>query len=260
MPLLGVRPVEPLLRDAATLTDTDVAPLLLPRVDVLQVMYEIESADVLDLLVPALHATIPSTVTFVFWHAADGPLGPFTLAQVRAGCRAGVRPRGLPLASYIDSEQASEALRSRWGFNCVPGGVRLRRYHDRATGTVEVGGREILKVQMIDPQPISGADVQYTANMNLARLTLDGETRPWLVQVDPEFTFHRAERGKPQLTSFDPAAWQAEGMRPVFPVSATVTSCDITLPALRYISDPERPALQGTVTLKSASPNPRPLP
>lgn len=252
MPQLGTRPVEPLLRDAATMANTDVAPLLLPGVDVLQVMYEIESAAVLDLLVPALHPTIPATVTFVFWHAADGPLGPFTLAQVRAGCRAGVRPRGLPLASFIDSERASEALRSGWGFNCMAGNVRLRRYHDRATGVVDVGGREILSVQMIDPQPISGADVQYTANMNLARLTHEGETRPWLVQVDPEFSFHRAERGRPQLVTFAAADWLAAGMKPVFPVSATVANCDITLPALRYISDPERPALQGTVTLKSA--------
>ena len=256
MPLLGNRAIEPLLRDAATMPDTDTEPLELAGVSVLQLMFEIDSGAMLDLLPAALHPTIPPTVTFVVWQATDGPLGPFTLAQVRVGCRAGVRPRGFPVASYIAGEKAAEALRTRWGFNCQPGDVRLRRYHDRDTAIVTVGGRTVLSAELVDPQPISGADVQYTANMNLARLTRDGETRPWLVQVDPEFTFRRAERGRPHLISFDAAAWQAAEMRVVFPVSATLATCDMTLPALRYISDPDRPTLQGTVSLPPSNPRP----
>src|SRR5262245_34609856 len=118
MPLYGVRDVSPLLADAAEMESLDTAPAEIERAEVLQVMFEIASGPMLELLPPALHPTIPPTVTFTFWRCPDGPVGPFALALVRAGCRAGVRPRGFLLASYCDAEPAAEGLRSRWGYNC----------------------------------------------------------------------------------------------------------------------------------------------
>ena len=259
MPLFGVRDVAPLLEQAAVMEGLGTAPETLPGVEVLHAMFEIDDRAMQELLPRALHPTIPPTVTFVFWRCPDGPLGPFTLAQVRAGCRAGVRPRGFLLASYCDAEPAARELRARWGFDCRPGIARLRRYYDRVVGAVEAAGRPILQVSLIDPQVISGADVQYVADMNLARVpssergdgssglsTQHSALSTRLVQVDPEYTFRRAERGRPVVDLFVPEAWSAGGLVPVYPVSATFCVCDIALPRIRYIVDPDRPAMEGT--------------
>jgi hypothetical protein len=251
MPLLGVRDISPLLPDTAEMEGLDTEPAEIERAEVLQVMFEFACGPMLELLPPSLHPTIPPTVSFTFWRCPDGPGGPFSLAQVRAGCRAGVRPRGFLLASYCDAEPAAEALRSRWGYDCRPGLVRLRRFYDRIVGSVVVADRTVLQVSLVDPQAISGADVQYVANMNLAKVRLDGALTPRLVQVDPEFTFHKAERGRPVVDVFETAAWHAEGMTPVYPVSASYTVCDIHMPHIRYIVDPEVPAMQGTTTVNA---------
>lgn len=249
MPLYGLRDVTPLVETAPEMESLDTEPLELPGVEVLQVMFEIDAAPMLDLLPPALHPTIPPTATFVFWRAQDGPLGAFTMAQLRVGCRAGVRPRGFLASSFCDAEPAAEALRSRWGYNCRPGLVRLRRFYDRIVGSVVVNDDTILQVSLMDPQAISGGDVQYVANMHLARVRRDGALLPRLVQVDPEFTFQRAERGRPVVDHIDPERHAVAALTPVYPVSASYTLCDITLPRIRYIVDPERPAMQGTETL-----------
>lgn len=251
MPLFGVRAVAPLLEHAAEMESLDTAPLELKGVEVLQVMVEIDDAAMLTLLPPALGPTIPPTATFVVWRCPESPAGPFTLAQVRVGCRAGVRPRGLLLASYCDVEPAAALLRARWGFNCRPGLVRLRRFYDRIVGSVVVADRTIVHISLVDPQVISGADVQYTANMNPALVRLDGAPVARLVQVDPDYTFHRAERGRPAVDAFEAEAWAATGLRPVYPVSASCVVADITLPRIRYICDPGVPALEGTTRVNA---------
>ncbi len=246
MPLFGVRDVTPLLKDAPLMEGLDTEPETLSGVEVLQVMFEIASDAMQDLLPRALNPTIPPTATFVFWRCPDGPLGPFTLAQVRVGCRAGVRPRGFLLQAYCEGEPAATALAARWGFACRPGTVRLRRYYDRIVGTVAADGRPILQISLIDPQVIVGVEIQYTANMNLARVRGAEGERVRLVQVDPEYTLRRTDRGRPQLDVFVPEAWHATGLTPVYPVSASAAVCDLTLPRIRYIVDPDVPALQGT--------------
>jgi hypothetical protein len=228
-------------------------PVELPHAEVLQVMFEIDDAPMLDLLPRALHPTIPPTVTFVFWRCADSPWGAFQMAQVRVGCRAGARPRGFPVAVWCDSESASEALRAGWGFDCRPGGVRLKRNYDRITGMVVVQDTTLLQVSLIDPQAISGGDVQYVANMNLANVRRAGEVQPRLVQVDCDYTFHRADRGRPAVERFERNA-ATQGITPVYPVAATCTVCDITLPRIRYIVDPDRPAMGGTETVTGNEP------
>jgi hypothetical protein len=207
-------------------------PLTLPGCEVLQVMFEIASDGVLDLLPAALHPTDPRIVTFVFVKCPDGPLGPFDLAQTRIGCRAGVRPRGYVLRSVIDGADAADTLASRGGIATVPGTVSLRRGYHEIRGTVD--GE--LDCALVDPRPLSGAEIQHAANMQLA--TVGGE--PKLVQVDPTFLFHRAACGRPRLDGY------VGELSPAYPVSAWWTLCDLTLPKVRYVLDPNVTALRGT--------------
>lgn len=246
MPLQGALNLTSAAERAVDMPDLAAEPMEVKGAEIFQVMYEIDSSEALDLLPKAFHPTIPSTVTFVLYKCADSPIGGFTLGQVRIGCRAGVRPRGFLVGSFIDDAGAGEALRRRWGFNCREAEVSLRREYHRITGRIVLEDRPVLEVSLIDPEPISGSDVQYVANMNLARVPVDGETKLRLIQVDPEFVFHKSDRGRPSIESFDAAACGNDRIEPVYPVSAVWTVCDVTIPRIRYICDPDLPALQGT--------------
>jgi hypothetical protein len=253
MPLSGTADVAALADGAPLMPGLDTEPWRLEGAEILHLMFEIDDSDMGALIPPALHPTIPPVAVFSIARFPESPVGPFMLAQVRAGCRAGVRPRGFLLRAYSDSANACEALATRWGFAVEQGGVALRRYHDRITGDVRAGDREVLRMTLVDPQPISGGDVQYVASMQLARVAEDGEEEKLtLIQVDPEYTFHRAERGRPQIEAFEPEAWAAEGLRPVYPVHASFAQVDTGLPLIRYIMDPKLPALAGTRTVRHA--------
>ena len=94
MPLVGTRPTAdfehgPLLRQPGG------EPWVLPRALILQVMYEIEQGAMTSLLPPALHPTIPPTLVVTVMRAPESPVGPFTLAEAKVGCRSGARPRAL---------------------------------------------------------------------------------------------------------------------------------------------------------------------
>ena len=177
------------------------------------------------------------------------PQAPRTLAQVRIGCRASALPRGFLLRAYSDSPAACDALGRRWGYECRPADVRVRRYHDRVVGTVTVDGRELMRASLVDPQPISGGSIFHVSTMNLARAD-DDNGRGVLVQVDPAYTFHRAERGTPELTMFERAAWNAQGIEPVWPVTATFVRCDTGFPRIRYVLDAQQLARTGTRKLR----------
>lgn len=237
------------LTHAATMPSLETDAVEIANVEMLEIFMEIDDHDMEGLLPAALHPTIPPTVHFIGMRAPGGPLGAFTFAQVRVGARAGVRPRGYTTLCYCDAEEASEALASRWGFPVTPGAVTLQRNYDRVLLNVDTEQGRILDAELLDPLPISGFDVQFTASVNLARASHDGPDQPWLVQVDPDMTIRRADRGRPRLRQFDQDAWLAQGVEPVYPITGAYVVADITLPALRYLMDPAKPAFQGTVTL-----------
>jgi hypothetical protein len=245
MPLFGSLDTTALLAGAPEMKDLTTDALVLPSVEILHLLHEIDSGPMLELLPPSLHPTLPPTISVIVWRARGTELGTFTMAQVRIGCRAGVRPRGFLLASVVDDVDAGNLLASRWGYRTDDGTPKLQVSHDRIRATVERDGRTILDVSLIGPEPISGGDIQYVANMNLAH-TPDG---PRLVQVDPEFEFTKANRGKLQLDVFDAAAWGDARIVPSWPVSTSVATANVTLPKLRYVCKLDVPALQGTETI-----------
>ncbi len=243
MPLSGTLNVTPLLDAAPQLSGYGAEPWEIAGVEILHLKFEINDAGMTATLPRALHPTIPPVVTFTVATYPDSPVGPFALAQVRVGCRASALPRGFLTRAYSDSQAACDVLASHWGYDCRVGDVKLKRYHDRIIGAVAIGGAEILRATLIDPQPISGGDVQYVAGMNLAR---DADGCGVLVQVDPDYRFHKAERGRPEVTAFDQGAWRAEDVEPVWPVAASWARVDTGFPHIRYVLDPDQPAIVGT--------------
>ncbi|MFN0147817.1 MAG: acetoacetate decarboxylase family protein [Dehalococcoidia bacterium] len=245
MPLSGIRDVGPLLAEAPLMANFATEPWPLPGVRVLQVIYEIRQGSMVDLLPPALHPTIPPTLVFAVTHCPESSVGPFTMAEVRVGCRAGARPRGFCPRTYVDSAAAATELRERWGFSARVAAVSLKAGYDRVHGLVIDGGETVLDVSLQNPEPISGADIQYLPAMNLVRTMREGAEISRIVQVDADFTFHKADRGKPLLTAFDAAAWLLDGADPWWGVSASQAVADMQMPTLRYALDPRKPATEG---------------
>jgi hypothetical protein len=246
MPLAGSLDIRPLLADAPEVVLDDEVELRVDDVDILQVLYEVRVADRESLVPPALNPTIPPVVSFLVYRAKESPFGPFALAQVRLTARSGVRPRAYLVSARCDNPALSALLARWWGFRVTPGDVALRRFHDRVDCTVSDEGRTILDVSLIDPVPVTGHDVQYPPGMHLGRVERDGVWVPRIVQVDSEYEFRRADRGRPSLASFDPSAWGDERLVPDIAVSASFAACDMTIANVRYICNPDIPASEGT--------------
>lgn len=244
MPLFGTL-------DASTATTLPVMPNLdteawsLPDAEILQCAFEV-GGDSLALLPRAMHPAIPFYVSIWVTRYPESPVGAFTLAQVRIVGRAGAHPRGFVLCAVASTAGAVSALRDRWGFPATLGAVSLMRYHDRVVGKVVRDGATILDCALVHPELLSPGDVQYIASVTLADVVENGGTRRSIVQVDPDYTLKRAERGRPSVTAFDAAAWNASGVVFRHPVSASITVCDTDLPRIRFVMDPDLPAYRGT--------------
>ncbi len=239
MPLVGTRPAAD-LASGPLVTAPSAERLELPGAGILQLMYEIDSAAMTSLLPPALHPTIPPTLVFTITKVPGGPFGPFVLAEVKVGSRSGARPRGLLVRGYCDSATAIEALAGRWGYPLSLAECAFAKRYDRVQASVVAGGATILDVALLNPDPISGNDVQYLANLNVARMVREGAEVARLIQVDPDYAFHSADRGRPLLGAFDASAWGLAGATPYYPVSASYCVADITLPEIRYLVDPAK--------------------
>jgi hypothetical protein len=218
MPLAGSLDIRPLV-DGAPEVVLDDHELKVDDVDILQVLYEIRVDDREALVPPALNPTIPLVISFLVYRAKESVYGPFALAQLRLTARSG---------------------------------VRLRRFHDRVDCSVHEDGRLILQTSLVDPVPVTGHDVQYPPGMHLARVTRDGVLKPRIVQVDSEYVFRRADRGRPELTHFDRQAWGDARLVPDIPVSASFAACDLTIANVRYICNPDIPASEGTEKVSDA--------
>ncbi len=252
MPLTGTRDLTTIAGAAPLLTSLDTEPWELKGAQHLQLHYELGNEGRTELLPPALHPSIPPTLLVNVTHVPDSEVGEFTLATVRIGCRAGARPRGLLVRGYCDSAAATSVLRERWGFPVDLADVWFQPGYARAATSVTLDGEVILDGELIDPQPITGADVQYMASLNLARVAREGVEETLLLQVDPDYTFDRAQRGRPRINAFNAEAWNLPGARAAHPISASLTTVDITLPSLRYLVHPERDPLTAVERLPEA--------
>jgi Acetoacetate decarboxylase (ADC) len=241
VPLFGELELGVMTAGLPTLRDLDTEAWELPKAEILQLAYEIGDGS-RALLPRALHPAIPEYVTLVVTRYPESPVGAFDLAQVRLMARAGVHPRGYVLGAVASTAAAATALRERWGFPAAPGEIALRRYHDRVAASVHRAGATVLEMALIDPEVVSGGDLQYIHSVTLARL--DGAAQ--LVQVDPHYTIHRAARGRAHVSRFDPPSWNAVPIQLTTPISASSATCDTDLPRIRFVMDPETPVVRGT--------------
>jgi hypothetical protein len=218
-------------------------PVAITDATLLQVICEIGVAGQLAVLPPALHPTSPPIAIWQLLQVNDSPWGPFRLASTRVGARAATKSRSFLVNAFVDNPRAGVALRESWGFPCVEADVRLCVGHDRISGWASVADSGCFDVELEDPSPVASGSVYYAPSMNLARTPLG--TR--LLQVDPEYLVKTVARGGPQVRHHPGAV--DDRLAPTWPVSATVATVDITLPAIRFVCDPDVPAAQGTETV-----------
>src|SRR4051794_39967233 len=167
----------------------------LPDAEFLQINWEVDDAGALELTPQSLHPSIPPFASFFGCHFPESPVGPFSIVQVRLVVRAGIRPRGLCLGAVCDSLAAVEALRDHWGYPVQLGEVELAHRHDQVRFSAALDGRTVVELAVHTADVINGGDLMTFDNLHLARVG-DDDT-PKLVQVDPEYTIHQADRGRP---------------------------------------------------------------
>src|SRR5262249_47982785 len=178
------------------------------------------------------------------WRCPESPWGPFSLAQVRAQTRSGLRPRGFVTGAVCDNQRAADALAADFGFPARGGEVLLRRAYDAAWLAVAAPPHRPRAPALHgrDPEPLLPVDAHYSVTLTLAE-TARG---PRLVQVEPDYAVERAERLRPRLLSFHPEAWGDRRLDPYFAVSASVASAEIVIPRMRFVCRPDVLAFTGT--------------
>lgn len=251
MPAFGALEVTSVVDHLATMRDLDTEAWSLPGADILQLAFEVPRGTGA-LLPRAMHPAIPPYATIWVMRYPESPVGPFTLAQLRLMARAGAHPRGLVLGAVASTAEAATALRERWGLPTVPGKVTFTRRHDRVMATVVLDGVTVLDGELIDPEAISGGDVQYIHSVTLAHAPLEGKTEPRLIQVDSRYTIKKAERGRPRVGTLVASAWGAGPLQLLNPIAATVTTCDTDLPRIRFVMDTEIPVVRGTRRIRES--------
>jgi hypothetical protein len=252
MPLYGTLDITRKASALPTLANLDTEAWTLPRAETMQLLIEVPRSSTDGLLPKAMHPALPSYVILAVTKYSESPADPFNLAVLRLGSRAGAHPRGFLLGAVASTQAAAKELRGRWGFPVEAGEVKFLRRHDRVMGTVKKDGKTILECALVDPQPVSGTDVQYINWVTAANAPLDGQTQPLLIQVDPKYTFYKAERGKPQVDIFDAVAWNAGTITLANPIVGTCCTVDTDLPRIRFVMDPLKPVFQGTRRIRES--------
>jgi len=247
MPIFGKQNLQSVIARAPQMTGFDTDAWELKDADILNLAFEVMAEPAEFLVPPGLHPSIPPYATLTISRFPNSPIGAFQLAQVRLIVRAGIRPRGLLLGAYTDSEKALTELPRRWGFTLNRAEIVLQSRHDRVIGQVIRDGRAILDMMLENPEHISGSDVTYLDSLHLARVLEGDKETPLIVQVDPEYVFQNAQRGKAHLLSLQADAWGADNrLRCTSPMHATFCRCDTDLPKLRFGLDPSVPAVRGS--------------
>lgn len=246
MPRFGSLDLAAWARTAPVINGYKTEPWILKGAQTVEVRHEIDNIVAMPLLPPALHPSMPAYATFRISRIRESPAGPFGWCEVRVVGRAVGIPVGFVLRCFCDSEAAARELSSRWGYPVSHGEMTIATLHYHARATVTSNRRTVLEVEMFNRE--SSLSLLPLPAVNLARNKLDDKLV--LVQVDNEAEVSRSERADYRIVALDQEALGASGaIRPTNPMSATLATADITLPRIRYIYDPARPAEEGRTVL-----------
>jgi hypothetical protein len=245
MPRFGTLDVGTVAADLPHLSALAGPTWELPDAEFLQINWEVDDETSLALTPPSLHPSIPPFASFFGCRFPDSPVGPFSIVQVRLVVRAGIRPRGLCLGAVCDSADAVTALREHWGYPVQLGDVDVAHRHDQVRFTAALDGRTVADLAVHTADVINGSDLMTFDNLHLVRLP--DEDSPQLVQVDPEYTIHQADRGRPSVTLPDPhALGMAGSLRLVSPIIGFTFRADSDLVPVRFTIDSVKPAISST--------------
>jgi hypothetical protein len=232
---------------APTLESFGTDSLTLPDANVLQVICEIDSEPMCEMLPPALHPTLPPAVSWLVYDCPETPWGEMRLAQTRIECRSGTRPRALLSHAICNNELAATALEQRWGYSVGTGVIEFRRSYHEVHCRVDIENENfedetVLEIGLRNPQPLEVGNIQFVAGMHPVN-TPRGYR---LLQCDPVHAEAEAQYGSPVVEEFEAEAWGDDRIEPVFPVSAAFCKAAITLPKLRFLCRPGEMAFSGT--------------
>ena len=245
MPRSGTLDVGPTIADAPAVASLAAPTWEMADAQFLQINWEVEDGAALALTPPSLHPSIPPFASFFAGHYPESPEGAFSIVQVRLVVRAGIRPRALCLGAVCDSAPVTAALREHWGYPVSPGDVEVSRRHDVVRFTASLDGRVVADLAVHTADVINGGDLMTFDNLHLVRLGDD--EGPTLIQVDPEYTIHQADRGRPVVSLPDPQALGMRGgLRLVAPIIGFAFRADTDLVPVRFTIDSVKPAITST--------------
>jgi hypothetical protein len=219
------------------------------RTEVLNFVHEIDDRDALALIPRALHPTIPLYANLMLLRHASSPVGPFSLAELRIITRAGMHQGGFTIGGFCDSEPAIAYLRDHYGWPLAPGQVSIQRKHYAVLGSVVAGGEAVFEGWLEKAESIAPGDLLYPVSLHLA--LYEGEPR--LVQTEPLYTPELAERGIARVQRFDAAAFGDGRISFTNALPATWIRGAFEMRPVRWIMDPERPAVVGATRVLEKS-------
>jgi len=204
--------------------------------------FEVLAKDAIAALPPSYHPPFPTYCTLATRKHSDGPLGPFTVAELRLHARAGSHYVGVCLGAFTDSAEAAAWLVDGYGAPIATADVRLIKRHFGYEAKVVKDGKVVLEGLQRMPGFISGSDVLYVQNHNLA--VLDGEAI--VVAEEFEYSIVEARRGEAAFTALDLAAFGAPTLKISNHLPSTWTSGTWSYMPVRFLMDPSKHAMAGT--------------
>ena len=201
---------------------------------------ELDAGGMVSLLPAALHPTNPSLAYFQAYRAPSLPWGEFTLFVARVGCRAGTRLRGFKRAASSTSRSPQSHSRN-YGASPLtsPASASNRSVMLLLSRSSEVA-TYCSRTNLFLRNPQRARTFFVSASIILAGIA--GNLK--LVQDDTEFVFHKADRGVFRTVSIDGGAlFHDAGRCLTWPISASFCRSDVTFDKIRYVLDPNGPAL-----------------
>ena len=254
MPLAGSLDIRPLMEGAPEVV-LDDRELKVDDVDILHVLYEVRVDDRESLVPPALNPTIPPVISLLVYRAKDSSFGPFASGPAPPDGALGCAP---PRLSGLGSMRQSGSLGGLGQLVGVPHRPRCRRlaplprprglHRARATMPPAATGpaRRSSRCRWSTRCRSPATTCNIRRGCTWPGCVVTACLVPRIVQVDCEYEFRRADRGRPELVSFDAGAWGDERLVPDLAVSASFAACDMTIANVRYLCNPDIPAAEGT--------------